>query len=446
MGQPLPINYAHKEVISHIQNQENLSDNKKIYLAEAKFLRAFAYSKLVMIYGRVPLFDKVLVPADFEYVERSATEKEVFDFIKKDLDEAIPVLPEKGNTDVGRVTKGAARALKARVCMNETGYFYNNLMTHRAPEYSGVNVSDLWQEVYDQTDSIITSGKYGLLPNFAMVFEEEGENKSETVFDQQYVNDLSVTAWSDLPGNEVPVRLGVRGFGGWGFNQPKDNLFTEFSRNGDVDPRRECTIISEAWPVGWGHNIVNDIMMGSKFNEYQWLTLRPDYDYKIYKSLRKGVPTLKYMPGGRRQIPTNIRVIRYADVILMNAEAAYRLNKEPMARQRVKMIRDRARNSTYPPGAFLGDYDANKIPTGYKPFPDANLPEVTSTGQALLEDIWHERRVELAMEGIRYYDLIRTGRVDRLAYSENYTAKKGLWPLPQNDVVTYGLQQNEGYY
>ncbi len=434
------------EVINQIQKQENLSDNKKIYIAEAKFLRAFAYSKLVLIYGRVPLLDKVLVPADFVSVKRSTTEKEIFDFVKKDLDDAISVLPEKGNIDIGRATKGAARSLKARVCMNETGYFYNDIMKQRAPEYSGINVTSLWQEVYNQTKEVINSGKYTLLPNYASVFEQDGENKSETVFDQQYVNDLSVTAFGDLPGNEVPFRMGVRGFGGWGFNQPKDNLFAEFSQNGDVDPRRECTMMSEAWPVGWGYNIVQNIMMKSNVNENLWMTKIPEYDYKIFKTLRKGVPTLKYIPGGRRQIPVNIRVIRYSDVLLMNAEAAYRLGgKEDEVRNLVNLVRKRARLSTYPLGAFLGDYDANLVPINYKPFPNAKVPDVASTGQALLEDIWHERRVEFALEGIRYYDLIRTGRISKLAYPAAYQAKKGLWPLPQNDVVTYGLQQNDGY-
>lgn len=434
------------EVITQIQKQEKLSENKKVYIAEAKFLRAYAYSKLVLIYGRLPLFDKVLVVSDFASVKRSTTEKEVFNFVKKDLDDAISGLPEKGSIDIGRATKGAARSLKARVCMNETGYFYNNTMKQRAPEYSSLNVTSLWQEVYNQTKEVINSGKYSLLSNYAAVFEQDGENKSETVFDQQYVNDLSVTAFNDLPGNETPVRLGVRGFSGWGFNQPKDNLFVEFSRNGDVDPRRECTMVSEAWPVAWGYNIVNNIMMGTNFNENKWMTQIPEYDYKILKSVRKGVPSLKSMPGGRKQLPVNIRVIRYSDVLLMNAEAAYRLGgKEDEVRTLVNLVRKRARLSTYPPGAFLGDYDANFVPINYKPFSNANVPDVTSTGQALLEDIWHERRVEFALEGIRYFDLIRTGRISKLAYPAAYQAKNGLWPLPQNDVVTYGLQQNEGY-
>jgi len=429
------------ELITNIEKQEVISDLKKQYMGEAKFLRAYAYSQLVLQFGRVPIFDRVVLPQEFKLITRSATEKEVFDFIKKDLDDAIAVLPQKGETEVGHATKGAAQSLKARVCMRETGYYYNPIMKARAPEYNTVDVNQLWQEVYDQTDAVISSGKYALLSNYAVVFEEKGENKEETVFDLQYVRDLSASN----PGNGLPVRMGVRGFGGWGFNQPKDDLFAKFSRNGDVDPRRECTIISEEWPVGWGFNIVDDIMMGSNLAEYEWITKDPQYDYTIYKTMRKGIPTLQYMPGGRGQLPTNIRVIRYSDVLLMNAEASYFLGKEQEARDRVNEVRERARNSTYPPGAFLGDIDENKIPINYVAFPNANLPDITSSGNDLLEDIRHERRVELSMEGLRYYDIIRTADIQKLAYSDAYKAKKGLWPLPENDVYTYGLEQNEGY-
>ncbi|OWW24495.1 hypothetical protein B4Q04_14355 [Zobellia sp. OII3] len=435
------------EVIGSLEAQATLSDSKKIIIGEAKFLRAFAYSKLVEIFGKVPLLDHVPLFAEFETITRSNTEKEVYDFIKKDLDDAIAILPIKGNIDIGRATKGAAQALKARVALRETGYFYNSIMQNRAPEYSssGLNVNDLWKEVYDQTLAVMNTPGYALLPNYAEVFEIEGENKSETVYDQQYVNDLTVTGWNDLPGNEVPVRLGVRGFGGWGFNQPKDNLFHEFSRNDDVDPRREVTMLSEEWPVGWGYNIVEDIMAGSQIDEYAWIKADPKYDYSIFKTLRKAVPTTKVMPGGRRQIPTNIRVIRYSDVLLMNAEAAFHLGKEQEARERVNEIRERARNSTFPTGSQIGDVDADGYPTEYRPFTGANLPDVSTTGQALLEDIRHERRVELALEGLRYFDIIRTGELSKLNNEEGYIAKKGLWPLPDSEVTIYNLEQNEGY-
>lgn len=431
------------EVITSIEKLSSLSDNKKIYVAEAKFLRALAYSRLVEVFGRVPLFDHVPLYEEFYNTKRSSTEKAVYDFIKKDLDDAIAALPEKGKTDIGRATTGAARALKARVVMRETGYFYNEVMKARAPEYAGMKVADWWKEVYDQTLAVINSGKYKLLNNYAVVFELEGENGTETVFDQQYVTDLTITGGA--PGNNTPVRLGVRGFGGWGFNQPTDNLFFEFSKNGDVDPRREATMLSEAWPVGWGYNIVKSIIMGSKLSEYKWVADYNGYDYNIYKTLRKGVPTSKYKPGGNAQIPTNIRVIRYADVILMNAEAAWYLGRELEARNRVNEIRARARVSTYPPGSVIGDYDANFIPVNYRPFPNAKLPNIETSGDALLQDIWHERRVELALEGIRYYDLIRTGRISRLYNADSYKAKKGLWPLPESEVSIYKLEQNEGY-
>jgi hypothetical protein len=100
----------------------------------------------------------------------------------------------------------------------------------------------------------------------------------------------------------------------------------------------------------------------------------------------------------------NVRVVRYADVLLMNAEAAYHLGKEGEARDDLEMIRARARNSTYCKGFKVDS-------KGYTPTGNSNiLPEVTATGTDLLHAIWHERSVELALEGQRYWDLVRTGR------------------------------------
>lgn len=430
------------ELINQIEAQEDASELKKQYAAEAKFLRAFSYFKLLMLYGRVPLFEKVLIPSDFENVKRSETEKEVIDFVKRDLGEVIPVLAEKGSVEPGHVTRGAAQALKARVIMYEIGYDFNDILKSRAPELPGANVNDLWQEVYDLTMPLINSDKYGLLPNFAKIHERVGENSIESVFELQYITDKSTRREHH---NTLLYRNGVRGLRGWGFNLPKDNLYVEFSRNGDVDPRKVCSITSEDWPVAYGINVVNDIIMGSGRQQYEWNTENPDYDYSIYKTRRKGTASKNELPPWRAGNDYNLRVIRYADVLLMNAEAAYYLGKEQEARDRVNAIRQRAANSTYPRGAFLGDVDENGIPINYREFPDANLPLVTSSGTDLLEDIWHERRVELAFEDVRYFDLIRTGRIDKLANPAGYRSKMGLQPLPDNDVTSWGLEQNAGY-
>jgi hypothetical protein len=432
------------ELINQIASQEEASELKNRYAAEARFLRAYSYFKLLMVYGRVPLLDKVLIPSDFENIRRAETEKEVIDFIKSDLDEVIPVLAEKGTVEPGHVTRGAAEALKARVIMYEIGYQFNDIMKSRAPELPGEDVNDLWQDVYDLTMSLINSDKYDLLSNFALLHERDGENSIETVFELQFITDLSIASNAHYPSNSLYARNGVRGLKGWGFNLPKDNLYAEFSRNGDVDPRRECSIISEDWPVGWGINVIDSIIMGSGRQQYEWNTQNPDYDYSIFKTRRKGTVSANEIPHWRGQ-DYNLRVIRYADVLLMNAEAAYYLGKEQEARDRVNAVRQRAANSTYPRGAFLGDVDENGIPINYRDFPDADLPIVTSSGTDLLEDIWHERRVELAFEDLRYFDLIRTGRIDQLANPDGYRSKMGLQPLPDNDVTSWGLEQNSGY-
>jgi len=105
----------------------------------------------------------------------------------------------------------------------------------------------------------------------------------------------------------------------------------------------------------------------------------------------------------------NLRVMRYADVLLMHAEAAYYLGSEGEALADLELIRDRARQSTFCKGYTRGstDYEATHFA--------GNLPPVAASGQDLLEAIWHERSVELALEDMRYWDLVRTGRyLDRL--------------------------------
>ena len=187
---------------------------------------------------------------------------------------------------------------------------------------------------------------------------------------------------------------------------------------------------------------------------------------------------LPEVPSFARAADRNIRVIRYSDVLLMHAEAAYHTNKEDESRNMIEMVRERARNSTYCMGYAEGKKDYSAAPADA----DAILPRVTATGNDLLNAIWQERRVELAMEGHRFYDLVRTGRfLDNMTneketqrrsggtydgvYSDainqyfvgvraNLTAhsydgangnKVYVLPIPLKEVQGYGLEQNLGY-
>lgn len=402
---------------------------KNRIIAEAKFLRAYAYSKLVPLYGGVPL-----VTADFTVDNLTAprsTVSEVYDLIKQDLDDAIAVLPEKSTyapADLGRVTKGAARMLKARVLMQETGYSYNSVLSGSAGH--NVDLAKNWDEVYNLTGAIINSGEYALASNFATIWEEEGENNIESIFEIQHKQ--TNNEWGESVGNTTIVQMGNRDDWGWCFNLPTDALYNTFSES---DPRKLSTTYGQEF----------DILFGVKQTWDKQLWTLSDDSTKDFVSAcrlnRKYALAKEARHGNHNNQDVNKRVMRYAEVLLAHAEAAYFKGLESEARTYVNMVRRRAQNSTMPLGAKEGQ-TSNYT---YDTFPGASVPDITSSGEQLLKDIWKERRMELAMEGIRYFDLIRTGRIDLLPYQDNYASHDGLLPIPIGDVNTFGLTQNKGY-
>lgn len=402
---------------------------KKRIIAEAKFIRATAYSKLVPLFGAIPLVTK-----DFTVDNLTAPRSpinEVYAFIKKDLSDAIADLPEKSaysSNDLGRVTKGAARMLKARVLMQETGYKYNTTLAANAG-YT-VDATANWNEVYDLTNAIINSGEYALANNYATIFQKEGENNIESVFEIQHKQ--TNNEWGESVGNTTIVQMGNRDDWGWSFNLPTDALYNTFT---STDPRLLCTIYGEESPVLFG--------VAQIWDKQLWtLADNSTKDYVTKCRLnRKYALAKENRHGNHNNQGVNKRVMRYAEVLLAHAEAAYYKGNEGEARNYVNLVRARAQNSTKPLGSALGQ-TSNYT---YDALAGASVPAIITSGDALLQDIWKERRLELAMEGIRYFDLIRTGRTDLLPNKENYISHDGLLPLPIGDVNTFGLPQNKGY-
>lgn len=402
-------------VIEKMQNVTFSSSLKEQYIAEAKFIRAYSYFTLVKLYGDLPLFTKPVDVDKIGTVERIPFE-EVLKQIEDDLKDAADALPLKySSEEVGRVTSGAAQALHARVIMYEIGIFKNR------PETA-------WQDVYDLTSSVISSGVYSLLPNYAEIFEEEGENSSESVFEIQYAT--TNTGYNfDNQGNASSIYVANRGTNdlpewGWGFNCPTQSLVDEFEPN---DPRLYCTVHG---------NGITDYVYGVK----QEVAQKPHLTGYAARKLAID-PALR--PSNQSDSPFNERIIRYSDVLLMKAEAAYHLSLEKEARDCVNMVRERARKSTYPKG-----YEANSktyIQTGFSD----NLKDITVSGADLLKAIKHERRVEFGMEALRYWDLVRWGD-----YRETLTEKakvdfdkrqlRGVpvIPIPNEEVISWGLTQN----
>jgi hypothetical protein len=352
---------------------------KSRILAEAKFVRAYSYFRLVRAFGDVPLRLNVPVDATEYNVPRTA-KAEVYAAIEKDLTEAAAVLPQSyGPADIGSITKGAALGMQAKVSMYQKK----------------------WAEVLALTNQVMTMG-YDLFPNYEKLFRVENENNIESVFEIQATYlpgncDASNSQYSQVQGVK-----GVRG-GGWGFNVPTAELAAAYEPN---DPRRDATIIfrGETTPEG-------DLIPAIGDN--------PRYNQKSY------VPFSRYVEcsEGAEQ---NVRVMRFAEILLMNAEAANELNNLAQARTSLNRVRARARGGN-----------------------PAILPDVTANDQAALRTaIWNERRVELAMEFDRFFDVIRQGRGEQVFGPKGFKAGKNeLMPIPQNEIdLSAGtLTQNPGY-
>lgn len=273
-------------------------------VAENKFLRAYYYFFLVRGFGGVPLITDPLDPD--EYFQPRASADAVFAQIEQDLTEAIPALPERSEqsaSDVGRVTAGAAHGLLAQVHLFQGEY----------------------ADALEHAQAVIQSGQYSLYPDYAGIFRFEGENSSESVFEIQALAQEGGNNSPSGPGVQYPVVQGVRGQPnlGWGFNTPSPDLEASYEPG---DPRLQATIMYP-WEL---HPYSSPVLV---YLNPQMLNNR--YNQKVTQPVDN--------PGGPGNSGVNIRRIRYADVLLIGAEAASRTGNEGQARTWLNMVRDRAR-------------------------------------------------------------------------------------------------------
>lgn len=403
-------------------------------IGEAYFLRAFYYFQLVRVYGGVPLvLNNLLTDADWQ--QPRATADAVYDQIVADLTEANKRLwlrsdSRFADTDMGRATKGAAQAMLLKV----------NLYRHQ------------YEEARAWGDSIILSNEYSLETDYADNWLLENENGVESVFEIQYMEDPSSdygegNGFSRGTFTQILTRSRSQDpmFGsnaGWGFNKPTHNLYDEYEEG---DPRRDVTI----WDAT-GHmtNESEEIYCGTPYcsRKYAWYTTDADGNVT-------GANTLAHASRG----PLNYKLIRYADVLLMYAEAceaaggAGKCGKT--AEQALNEVRQRARANAADPDA-LPDYPNYSIKVNGQEIADPTLQQA----------IRHERRVELAMEGHRWFDICRWGgfdgqgvkaHMDAYAATESQEArdemadfvagKHELFPIPEEERMLNAMEQNPGY-
>ena len=297
--------YRANIAIQNIPQIDMDADHRARLVAENKFLRAYYYFFLVRSYGGVPLITTPLAPN--EYYQQRATEAAVWAQIEQDLTDAAADLPwpsEYSSADRGRATAGAAHGLLAQVHLYQGEY---------GPALA-------------QAEAVIESGEYSLYPDYFELFREEGENSSETVFEIQTIAIEGGGTGPGGGGSQFAQVQGVRGQPnvGWGFNTPSPDLESSYEPG---DPRLQATILYawETLPAGPPAVVrLNPTMLNNRYNE------------KVQVPLDN--------PGGPGNAGVNIRRIRYADVLLIAAEAAYREGDEAMARTYLNEVRERARD------------------------------------------------------------------------------------------------------
>ena len=364
---------------------------KERSLGEAYFLRAHYYFVLARLYGGVPLRLKPHNPGESTDIARSSLE-EVYAQIIADCRKAIDILPAKweyANDDVGRACKDAALTMLAEVYLT------------LAPSHQ-----DYYSEVVNLCNEVSGLGyDLGNCP-YESNFDATINNGPESIFEVQYSGNTEYDFWGNNPQSSwLSTFMGPRNSdfvaGSYGWNQPTQEFVDQYEEG---DLRKDLTILYEGCP---------------DFDGKQYKSSYSNTGYNVRKFL---VP--KSVSPEYNTCPQNFVVYRFADVLLMKAEALNELGQTAQAYEPLNTVRRRA-----------------------------GLASVANLSQDEMRDkIIHERRIELAFEGHRWFDILRIGNGD---YAVNFlhsigktraTKERLLFPIPQTEMDANSLMtQNPGY-
>ncbi|PZR22551.1 MAG: RagB/SusD family nutrient uptake outer membrane protein [Citrobacter freundii] len=379
-------------ILAKIENVPGLSDAlKSRYIAEGKFLRAYYYFDLVRLFKNIPLFTAP-IPTEEIYNQEQADPAAVFAQIEKDLKEAIPSLPTTVPvaTEGGRATQGAAKALLGKVILWQND---NSRMAEAANLFEDVNKVG---NVYG----------YSLVPNFADIFRPDRKFNSESIFEISHTAAAngSWNNWGGVEGNVYTQMIGPRAYSGqiyetgWGFNPVRKELRDLLYG----DPRYQYTVAD-----------IDSMVTAGAATSYE-----PSYQNSGY-FIQKFAPLKQWKSTGGGNVElnylNNVMEIRLADTYLMEAECLLRA-----------------------PGgdAVKAAYYLNAVRGR------VGLAPVAAT----LDNIALERRKELATEGHRWFDLVRTGKAATvLAFKGFQAGKHEILPIPLNELTNTKLKQNPGY-
>lgn len=396
------------------------------YLGEAYFLRGFYYFRLARMFGGMPLIDYVIKSSN-QWAQTRSTMDKTLNFAIEDFKRAENLLWKKdkySNEELGRATKGAAQAMLLKANLYRADYLRNAGNETEAKKY--------FAEAAKWGKEVIQSRQYSLWPNYLDNFRLTNENGRESVFEIQYTEE----ATSDYGGEGYTrgtmttilqrSRSSAFGEAGWGYNRPTQNLYNEYEAG---DARRDETIL-----VPTDEQIetpAQEIYCGDRMLNRKYAMYNDGANGGIYK-----------LAHATRSPKNNIQ-IRYADVLLMYAEACCESGDLPSAKSALKEVRDRAGLSQFPYTAVI----------------QGQTVTFNDNQEDLRKAIRHERRVELAMEGHRWFDLTRWGiakeTMDTYMAGETEEAKelygtfqKGkheLFPIPSKEIDLSGIEQNPNW-
>ncbi len=421
---------ANYEIIEFKASEDDI---KASYQAEATFLRGHFYFELVRFFENVPL---ILEPLEGEVWRDvvQATPDEVYAQLTKDMLDAIPVLAGSYDaSDRGRITNWAAKAELVKVFMFYTGYYGQSSL----PVAGGGSFT--LTDAIDMAEDIINNSGHALMADYASIFKVEGQFSEEMVFEIPFTTTGTGDWGSDSPLGNIGCQMsGPRGHEssllaqGWGFCIPTHEAYNQFD---DADPRKAATFVTAKELLDINGSLTAGYTHTGLFT----------FKYTTHADRKSsiGEPALNW--------PINYHFIRFADVLLMAAELHLANSNTGKADEYVNMVRARV-----------------------------GMPALAGV---TLDDIYHERRLELALEGQRYWDVLRRGvsyakqELDNTGYTlsepmatddiyvndkgQNLTAdigetsdfevnfdsaKKGFLPIPQKEIdLNSNLSQNAGY-
>ena len=360
---------------------------KKTVGGQAKFLRAYYYFLLTNYYGKIPLHLKVETPQESQ--SPALDQSAIYAQIEADLADAVNDLPLSwsGTGDQGRATKGAALALLAKAHLFQGD----------------------WAMAAQAAKDVEALGIYSLLPKFSDNFNANTKINNEAIFSVWHK-----TGASPFLGNNLNQWFAPRSLNGYGFFYPTQSLVDNFEKTASdtSDPRLDYSVAREG-------------------NPYYDATFDPSWTTTGYLSKKQIQPLSEIPPSIKGDGNLNYEAIRFADILLVEAEALNEAGQSSAALIPLNKVRKRARES------YLNDAS---LP-GYGQIPAGLLPDITTTDQSQLRDIIRrERRSEMALEFQRFFDIMRYGQAyatNALKDEPNFNyANNRFFPIPQSERDT----------